>query len=133
MQFSQLEEKLIKNSRWKSIHCFVLEVEDSTTDTQFEVIFSGVHFSKTSVSYSSNVYDENEIWKAREVAESKESKLVYEEKGFYWLRQIFGGFYARSTSVKAGSALFHLIVLSDYIDLEILCDSWEVNEMSVPT
>lgn len=130
---NDLTEGILNSAEWNQCEGFVLQIEDGCGKRQFEVIFSGVKLLKIVAALSTNDQVDNEIWKLEEVANSPLLQEVVEEKGVHWLCQTFGDKYQRTSSVRGLCHLRHIVLLSDYLDLELLCSKYSIQEVAPTT
>lgn len=126
LNLSDLEQGFLKSADWKQLGCLVLQIEDASGERQFEVTFSGIKFLKVLASSSPNSNIDNEIWKMEEVLNSSLTGEAFEKDGIHWLSQTFGDKYQRTSSVKELDHLHHVVLLSDYLDLDFLCDRYVI-------
>lgn len=120
-----LEEGLLKSISWVQATDLEFIIE---TDTQrlFKLTFKAVSFFKVLASRVPTKFIDNEIWKLEEIPNSPLVAQVHSQDGGYWLSQSFGTQYKRSTGVP-DEKLRHFVLLSDYLDLELLCQEYNLH------
>lgn len=74
-----------------------------------------------------DVFIDNEIWKIEEPEYSHTKMEIVSDNNFHWLTETINNYYTRSHPVDKPENIRHIIILSDYIDIEILCSSYTVN------
>jgi hypothetical protein len=124
---NSLEGSLLTATTWTQAGDLIIQAVD-VNEHPVEVRFHNICFFKLVGSRVHDWNDSNEIWKLHEIADSPLLREVVSENGAYWLQQQFGGFYKRVTSVEDPRLLRHIVLLSDYLDLEILCTDCQIKE-----
>lgn len=104
--------------------------ESPAESTVQHIAFRPVLFLKAAasehVARASEMAD-NEIWKFEEIRDSRLLSGVREKDNFSYLTSSFGNDYERSTTIGSASrpcSPRHFVLLSDYVDLELLCGGY---------
>jgi hypothetical protein len=137
LSLTDLEEAWLTGVRWTEAGNLVLEISDAF-ERPVEVIFYIITFLKVvstnprlkgnlSVVNREEIIEENQLWKLEEISDSSLiDELVYKEEWGYRLRQSFGNKYERTARTDDPDQQRHIVMLSDYIDLELLCARYEI-------
>lgn len=129
MILNEMEQGFLKKATWDFPGNLALTVDQADGNRQFAVAFVQVRFLKILASRSSHGNIDNEIWKIEVVTDSPLLKDVLTEQGVNWLPQWFGGQFYRTSSLDESQNLSHIVFLSDYLDLELLCVEYDVSEI----
>lgn len=124
---NDLEEGFLSNAEWDQSGGFTFQVEDPTGKLQFKVSFTGIFYMKFVASH--NLID-NEISSFEEISNSPLLQKVYEKNGVHRLLESFGENYERDFFVRSLSHLHHIVLLSDYLDFDLLCEDYNIQKMS---
>jgi hypothetical protein len=119
IDFDELEDGLLEGINSTDTREIQLAVLD-TTDRLVQVTFHDV-FWYSLFSSRGDVIKDNEIWKIEEIVDSIWMKSIFIDSSIYWKEQVIADQYRRVKSIPDPSSLRHFILLSDYIDLEIIC------------
>jgi hypothetical protein len=122
---SQLEESYIQNIEWLSAIDLLITVEKD--EEIYKISFSGISLFRMYTSKVTDVFLDNEIWRIEEPEYSHTKTEIVSDNNFYWLSETINDYYKRSHPVDKPENIRHIIILSDYIDIEILCSSYNVN------
>ncbi len=128
LTLNALEEWFVTSISWDQMTNLIVQVEDAAQEQYIEVRFRQVCFHKALVSNASQITRDNEIWKFEEILGSPLLSEVTQEQGGYWLRQLFGDGYQTQRTYQP-TELRHMVLLSDYIHLEVLCTEFEVKQI----
>src|SRR5689334_8959861 len=120
-----LEGSLLTATTWTQAGDLIIQVVGAD-EHPVEVRFHNICFFKLVESRVHDWNHSNEIWKLNEISDSPLLREVVSENGVYWLQQQFGDFYKRATSVEDPRLLRHIVLLSDYLDLELVCTDYEI-------
>lgn len=129
------EEWSLIDFAWSPISGLMITVQcDPRTEspdksTVRHVAFQPVLFLKTVVSRNVSTASEmadNEIWKFEEIKDSRLLARLWEKDSFSCLTCLFGKDYERSQTIGRQCFPRHFVLLSNYVDLEVLCAGYTI-------
>lgn len=137
---ASLEEGWLNSITWTEAGNLALRIQDYEERT-VDVVFRLVAYIKMIAGNPRNhenhreishreISEFNEIWKLEEIEESSLLKeMIFAENDSIWLRQHFGsGKYEMSQHIHEPERQHHIVLLSDYIHLELICSEFEVKD-----
>jgi hypothetical protein len=119
IDFDELEDGLLEGINSidnREIQLVVLDKTERLVKVTFHDVFWYTLFSSRG-----DVTKDNEIWKIEEIVGSTWIKSIHIDSSIYWKEQVIADTYRRVKSVPDSGSLRHFILLSDYIDIEIIC------------
>jgi hypothetical protein len=126
------EEWYLTHFMWSPSSGLVVTVKSADEAAARNIAFQPVLYLKTAASQSilkASEMADNEIWKFEEIKDSRLLTSLQEKDGFPYLRRSFGNDYERSMTVGSPrQPCFprHFVLLSDYVDLEVLCGGYAI-------
>jgi hypothetical protein len=119
MNLDVLRESFLISIKWEFPGDLKVMAETSESET-WSIILKGISYLKVLESFAKDK-SENEIWTCEVVDSSRVLASITVRQGVPWMTQQFGLKYERSQPVPDPTSLRHVVLLSDYIDLEVVC------------
>ncbi len=118
------EGALIQGIEWDSQAnpSIIIDLEDR----QINLSFTGVVVFHMYKSQAKDIFRDNEIWKIEEADNSSFKKNTVISQSNYWLGYKPNDFYTRAQRVNNPDNIKHIIIMADYIDIEIVCTGYSL-------